>query len=295
MLLLRCYQLDNHESLSYITTPPSQKDSAFPSHHQLHRPQGNDSSNELSSSKGLPRSISRPSHMLVRSTSAFPRQRRDRFRPSVESDAVRYLSQFASQLPHISSRTRRLPIASRSATSISTMATASSTTSMTTSSAPSLIHTPTSSLDVSATGSPTRPSSNFLLHHQPSFYSYDTALATNVTRSTDLLTPTPFPSDKGSMSASVPTIKVEAQRYDSTCYPAEESECKANTAADCSPIATLSSMPTQPSARKQSFSPLGIHARKEFAYNKQATSLDGQSFRGNLKQLLDAGTAQMSM
>lgn len=295
MLLLRCHQLDNHKSLSHFSTPPSQKESALPSHHQLHRPQGNDSSNELSSSEGLPRSVSRPSHMLVRSTSAFPRQRRDRFRPGVESDAARYLSQFASQLPHASSRTRRPLIASRSATSISTMATASSTTSMTTSSAPSLIHTPTSSLNVSATGSPTRRSSIFLLHHDPSSYSYDTALVMNATRSTNLLTPIPFPSDEGSMSASVPTIKVEAQRYGSTCYPTEEFECKANAAADYIPTATLSSMPTQLSARKRSFSPLGIHARKEFASDKQATSLDGQSFRGNLKQLLDAGTAQMSM
>ena len=293
MLLFRCYERDNNKTLSNLSTPSSEIDSPFPSQYQLHQSQSNDSSNQLSSSECLLRSIPRPSHILVRSTTTLPRQRRDRFRPGVESDAARYLSQFASQLPHISSRTRRCPVASRSATSISTMATASTMTSMTTSSAPSLIHTPESSLDVSAPASPTRRSS-FFLYHDPSTYSYNTALAATATRSVNLLTPILLPSDQESTPACVPTIKVEAEKQSSTCCPIEESKYKVKTTFDYIPTAAVSSVPAQLSTTKRSLSPLGIHLREDFAYDKQATSLNQGCVRGNLKQLLDAGTAQMS-
>ena len=295
MALFRCHKQDNGKSLLNASTPSSEIPSPFPSQHQSHQSQSNDFSNELSSSECLLRSVSKPSNILVRSTTNLPRQRRDRFQPEIESDAARYLSQFASQLLHTSSRTRRRPIASRSATSISTMTTASTVTSMTTSSAPSLIHTPASSLDVSAPVSPTRRSSIFSLHHGPSSYSCDAAFATPANRSANLVTPMPFSSDEGSIPASVPTIKIEAEKNDSTCYSFGKSEYKANSACDYILTAAASSMPVQSPTRRRNLSPVGMHAHEELVYNKQATSPKRDLVQGNLKQLLVTGTAQMSL
>ena len=290
----RCHQQDNNKPLSSASTPASE--TASPSY----------LSHEFSSSEHLFHSISRPSHLLTRSTTGFPRQRRDRHQSYAESDAARYLSQFASLPSQQGSRTRRRPLASRSATSISTMGTASTMASMTTSSAPSLIHTPASSLGASAPVSPIRKLSTFSLfnHPSPSSSSYfaNAVTPTFNTRSIDLVTPVLLPSGEGSTPTSVPTIKLEAEAQDEpVCKPDDDGRmCKASRSSDLIhnyiPMAAATSMPAFSStSTRRDLSPFVRTPSEELVYSKRATPQKQVPVEGSLKQLLTANRAQMSL